>query len=102
MCPYDVRHIAGEGFVVLGSEPIGQGLTVIQTRDIGSSIDAQKLRRHRTPAKRMLDFADTCVEDRDFPRVGGLFISHLAKESRKAVIVVHRPTVERMVVALGA
>ena len=50
----------------------------------------------------MLHIADCRVEDGNLPRISGLLVSHLTEEGRKAVVVVHRPPVEGMVVALGA
>src|SRR5262245_7003062 len=50
----------------------------------------------------MFDLADARIEDGYLPRVSRLLIAHLAEERSKAVVVVHRPAVERMIVALRA
>ena len=48
----------------------------------------------------MLDFAAAGVEHNRFAIVFSLLAANLRKERRKAVIVVHRPAIERMVMAL--
>src|SRR5262245_25835994 len=50
----------------------------------------------------MFGLADARIEDSYLPRVGCLLIAHLAEERCEAVVVVHRPAVEGMIVALRA
>ena len=42
------------------------------------------------------------IEDSDLPRVGRLFVANLGEEGGEAVVVIHGPTVEGVVVALSA
>ena len=46
--------------------------------------------------------ADVGVEDRQLARVLGLLVADPAEERREPVIVIKRPAVERVVMALGA
>src|SRR5205085_9858015 len=62
----------------------------------------EEFRGHRPPADRMLHFAIPFIEDDSFARVFTLFAANLGKESGKAVVIVHGPAIERMIVALGA
>src|SRR5262245_40300521 len=50
----------------------------------------------------MFGLADARIEDSYLPRVGCLLIAHLAEERGEAVVVVHRPAVEGMIVTLRA
>ncbi len=63
---------------------------------------AQELGRHRAAADGMLHFAAAAVEDDRLAIVFALLAADLREEGGEAVVVVHRPAVERMVVALGA
>ena len=65
-------------------------------------VAAEELGRHRAAGDRVGDLAAAAVEDDDLARVLGLLAADLGEEGGEAVVVVHRPAVERMVVALGA
>src|SRR5437762_234975 len=65
-------------------------------------VAAEKLRRHDGVGHRMFCLALVAVEDHGLARIVAGLAANLREESREAVVVVHRPAVEGMVVALGA
>ena len=92
--------VAKSGLSARG-QPFGQHLAAVLALDVGRGA-AQELRRHRLPGHRVRHLAAAGVEDDRLAIVLALLAADLGEERREAVVVVHRPAVERMVVALGA
>src|SRR5690606_19356544 len=69
--------------------------------DVGS-FTTQKLGRHHAAADGVANFAAAGVVDDRFAVIFTTLTANLREERCKAVVVVHRPAVERMIVALGA
>ena len=65
-------------------------------------VAAEKLRCQRFSKHRMIHFAAGAIEDNDFSIVFAGLATDLRKEGCKAIVIVHRPTIERMIMALGA
>jgi hypothetical protein len=78
----------------------GQRFAAIAARQIGFDT-SEELRLHRATADQMADFAATAVEDDRFSIILALLAADLREERGEAVVIVHRPAIERMVVALG-
>ena len=104
--PDDIRQVAAEVRVVGGGEPRGEHLAAILAGVRGAlevgSRTAEEGRGHDPPAHRVFHVAAAGVEDDRLPRVFSLLAADLGEEVGEAVVVVHRPAVEGMVVALGA
>src|SRR3954466_7476820 len=62
---------------------------------------AEELWRHHAAANEVINLAAARIEDDRLARIGGRLTANLREERGKAVVVVHRPAVERMVMALG-
>ena len=97
--PDAVRQAGGEVGVIRRSEPFGQHRTAIAAFQVGLGT-AEEFRRHDAAAHRMRHFAAAAVENDCLTVVFPLFAADLREESREAVVVVHGPAVEGMVVAL--
>ena len=99
--PDDVGQIRGEVRVLGRCQPLGHHLAAILAAHIGH-VAAEKLRRHDAAVDGCLHLAAAAVEDDRLARILALFAADLRKERGEAVVVIHRPAVERMIVALGA
>ena len=99
--PDNIDEVSREITVFGRRQPGGRHLTAVLTGDIGE-FAAEELGRHDPPADRMLDVAAARVKDNRFAAVLARLTADLGKEVGEAVVVVHRPTIEWMVVALGA
>ncbi len=102
MRPDDVRDVASEERIARRGHPVGQHFAAVFPRfDLGS-IPAEELRLHHGLSEEVLRFATFAVVDDDFRRVVGGLAADLAEEGLEAVVVIHRPAVEGMVVTLRA
>ena len=98
--PDDVHEVLRKERVVGAGQPSRHHLAPILAGDIGS-VAAEELRRNHPAADRMLDVATAGIEDDRLARILPGLAPDLREEVGEAVVVVHRPAVERMVVALG-
>ena len=87
--------------IVGRGEPVGQYLAAVLAAAIGLR-PAEELGLHHASADGMIHFAAAAIENDRLAIVFAFLAADLAEESGKAVVVVHRPAVEGMVVALGA
>jgi len=99
--PHDVHEIAREVGILRRRQPVGEHRAAVLAGDIGD-FRPEEFRRHRASTEQMRDLTAAGVEDDAFARVFGSLASNLAEKRGEAVVVVHRPAVERMVVALRA
>ena len=98
--PYDIDHVLGEPRILLGGEPSGDRFTTGLVLDLGRSVRAEELGDGIGLGDRVGDLSAT-VEDDLLVRIFSRLLSDLGKKSRKAVVVIHGPAVEGMVMALG-
>src|SRR6476646_3642291 len=63
---------------------------------------SEKFRRHRFAGHGGLHFTVAFIEDNRFARIFAGLAADLGEERRETIIVVHRPAIERMVMALRA
>ena len=101
MGPDDVGQVGGEVRIVRRGQPLGQHLAAILAGNVGLG-SAEELRLHHPAADGVCHLAAAAVEDDHLARIVGPLAADLREEGGEAVVVVHRPAVERMVVALGA
>src|SRR5690606_21247632 len=100
--PDAVGEVRGEPGVVAGGEPLGQGRAQVFAVGGLRASAAEELRLRRLAAARIGDAAAALIED---DRVAGIIAAlapDLGEERREAVVVVHRPPLEGVVVALRA
>ena len=101
MRPDDVGEVRCEEWIVCGGQPRGQdGAAILRASDLRYRA-TKKLWRHGTATDRVFHIAAAPIEHDHFPRIFRVFAADLREEGRERVVVIHRPSVERMVVALG-
>ncbi len=100
MIPDDVDDIAGEPGVLRRGEPAGDGFAAGAAFDFRARA-AEEFWGHVLLGDRVLDLAAAIENDTLAGILGGLAF-HLCEKGGEAVVVVHRPAVEGVVVALGA
>ena len=98
--PNNVREVGREVGVLGRRQPIGHDDSPIFTDDV-RLLAAEEFGGHHNAADEMSHIAAAAIEDHEFARVFGLLPADLSEEGREAVIVIHLPTVERMIVALS-
>src|SRR5258707_903822 len=101
MGPYDVGKVAREVRIFRRGEPAREHFAATLAFDL-RGIPAEELWSHRNAGHGMLHFAVGAIENHGFSRVISRFPPDLGKERGKAIIVIHGPSIERMVMALGA
>ena len=101
MRPHDVDEVAAEVLVVRRRQPFGEHRAAIPPPAVGRG-SPEELRRHDPAADGVLHVAAPGIEDDRLPRVLSRLAADVGEEGGEAVVVVHRPAVEGMVVALGA
>ena len=99
--PDAIGHAGGEEGIVGRGQPVGQHLAAVLAVAIGLR-PAEEFRFHHAAADGMVHLAAAAIEDDRLAIVFALLAADLAEEGGEAVVVVHRPAVEGMVVALGA
>ena len=99
--PDDVDEVAGKILVVRRRQPGGHHFAAVPAREVGL-LAPQKLWRHDSATDRMLDVTAPRIEDDRLAAVLPRLAANLGEEVGEAVIVLHGPAVEGMVVALGA
>src|SRR5687767_12665112 len=65
-------------------------------------VAAEEFRRNRPVPDRMLRFAFAAVEDDPFARIFAVLSSDLREERDESAVILHRPLIEGMIVALRA
>ena len=98
--PNSIGHAGGEERVFRRREPLGQHPAAVLAGHVGL-LAAEELRLDVCIAYRVLHAAGAPVVDDRLPVVLARLAAYLAEERGKPVVVVHRPAVEGMIVALG-
>ena len=101
MCPHDVDHILGEPRIFPGGEPPGDRFTAGLALDLGRSICAEELGHGISLGDRVGDLP-SAIEDDLLVRIFSRLLPDLGKKSREAVVVIHGPAVEGVVMTLSA
>ncbi len=94
-------EVLREVWILRRRQPFGEHIAAILAVDV-RRISAEEFRRHHASADRMRHLAAAAVEDDPFARVFGLLSADLGEEGGEAVVIVHRPAIERMIMALRA
>ena len=102
MGPDDVREVLREVRVLRRRQPFRQNFAARFTLLDLRLFATEELRRKRLAGDEMLHVAVGAVIDDVIARVLALLAADLREEVREAVVVVHRPAVERMIVTLRA
>ncbi len=97
--PDDVGQVSAEIRVLIRRQPLGEHDASILAGGVGFDA-AQELGLHHATTHQVPHLAAAAVEDDRFARILTPLASDLSKERSKAVVVVHRPAVEWMVMAL--
>ena len=100
--PDAIGDAGGEAGILGRGQPFGQHDAAILAVARRASAPPRNLGAITPAADRMLHLAAAGVEDDRLAIVLALLAADLGEEGGEAVVVVHRPAVERMVVALGA
>src|SRR5260221_4110573 len=101
MRPNDIGEIPGKIRVLPGGKPFREDLAaglILYLRRIAT----EEFWRHRLARHRMLDLALALVKDDGLAWILTRLPPDLREERSEAVIIVHRPAIERVVMALGA
>ncbi len=101
MRPDDVGKVLGEVRILRRGQPLGEHLATILASDIWH-FSAEELGFHHFFGDGVAHVAAAGVEDDAFAWVFGIFATDLREERGEAVVVIHRPAIKGMVVALGA
>ena len=102
MGPCAVGERAGEGFVFRAGEPIGEEVPGIAAGEVGFAA-AEEAWFHLTSVDGMFgSVLFRLAEDVDFRGSCAAFLRDSAEEGREAIVVIHGPAVEWMMMALGA
>ena len=100
--PDDVGDIAGEVRITRRREPLGHHATAVITRLEFRLLAAEELWLNVLLGQEVLRFAALAVVHDDFLRIVGGLAADLGEEGVETVVIVHRPAVKRMIMALGA
>ena len=99
--PDHVGEVWGEEWIFRGRQPLGHdGAAILRSGDLRHGA-AEELGRHVSSAKRVLHLAAAPVVNDHFSRILRVLATYLGEEGGERVVVIHRPAVERVVVALG-
>ena len=101
MGPDEVHEILREERVVGPGQPGRHHFTPILAGQVGR-VAAEKLWRDHPAADGMLHIPSAGIEDDRLTGILAGLAPDLGEEVGEAVVIIHRPTVERMIVALGA
>lgn len=101
VAPDDVGEVFGEEGVFGAGEPLDEDLAAVFGGFFGDDA-AEELGLGGLFGNEVVYFAGAGVEDDGFAGVFGLFAADLGEEGGEAIVVVHGPAVEGVVVALGA
>src|SRR6185436_2183819 len=82
-------------------EPLCQNFAAILAGRDRWRLASQELRRHALAPDWIAHFAAAAIEHHEFTVVFTLLPTDLSEECGKTVVIVHRPAIERMIVALG-
>ncbi len=91
----------GEVRVIRRGDPVGEHLAAVLAFAV-RRLAAEEFRRDDAVAHGVLGFAAAAVEDDRLARIFAGLAADLGEEGDEAAVVIHRPAVERMVVALRA
>ena len=98
--PNQVRDILREVSVLRRSHPVCHHFASILAGDVGG-LSSEELGRHVASTDEVLHLAAAAVIDDLLAGINPLLAPDLREERRPAVVVVHRPAIEGVVVTLG-
>ena len=99
--PDQVGDVIGKIRIFLRRKPLAERGAAVAVLRVGC-LRAEKFRRHNRAGERVFCLAVATVEDDRLARILAFFPPDLLEKCDKALVVAHRPPVERMVVALRA
>ena len=102
MRPDDVREVAGEEGILGRGQPLGEALAAVRAGFQRRPSAAEIFREHVAVADGMVHAAAGAIEHDGFALVLAGLATDLGEEGGEAVVVVHGPAIEGMVVTLGA
>ena len=101
MAPHDVGKVLGKERVLVAGQPFGEHFSAVLAGGVRRDA-TEELRRHIAVAHGMPHAAAAAVINYLLAVVLASLTTDLREEVCEAVIIIHRPTVEGMIVALGA
>src|SRR5262245_15213178 len=101
MSPNTIGNARGKEGIFRRGQPLAENFATVLAGGNRGCRSAEELGRHRPSTNRMPHIAATAVIDDHLAIVLTRFAAHLSEKRREAVVIVHRPAIERMVVALG-
>src|SRR5262245_20738750 len=102
MGPNAIGNARGEEGIFRRRQPLPENLPTVLAGGNRGCRSAKELGRLAPSTNGMPHIAAAAVIDDHLAIIFARFAAHLGEKCREAVVVVHRPPIERMVVALGA